>query len=91
MYALKSLETKNEECKRQIDKLRERETRLWTSLPEWRTRLQAERQGWSEMWQRKLKQEDEPKHKRRVRAWFENKHKMFDAFAYFGYQGWFGI
>ena len=45
---------RREDCLRQIEELRNRERGLWESLPEWRTRLQAARQGWSDMWKARL-------------------------------------
>mmetsp|Transcript_7253 Transcript_7253/g.14745 ORF Transcript_7253/g.14745 Transcript_7253/m.14745 type:complete len:709 (-) Transcript_7253:331-2457(-) len=67
MSALQAVTERRDDCKRQIDKLRDKEIRLWRSLPEWRTRLQAERQGWSDMWQRRLTDgpEDTPKEKKK--------------------------
>jgi len=54
MHALQAVNERRDDCLRQIDKLRARERSLWESLPEWRTRLQAARQGWSDMWAAKL-------------------------------------
>ena len=50
LASLQAATEKRDDCLRQIDELREEEGRLWQSLPEWRTRLQAARQGWSDMW-----------------------------------------
>jgi len=60
LLALQAVEQRREDVEKQIDALQAREASAWQALPEWRTKLQAARQGWTEMWKSKLEGSNMP-------------------------------